>query len=310
MKSRRNERIKKVSESDNRQRVISTLILLMLGGASLAGIYYYLYSQQSAQPGFINNAGKQPGACQRFFHTKVYHSVQRAAFNTTLIGELHGQYEEHVADCLEMLAKDGDHLLIEMPNQNKEIACDSIHPAYKRFNHKLRCYGFDVGVDDARRLYADHAYRANFIAEKMAKFLEGAISANEVRKNLKSFADFTRDQNGPNNEITSFNNRFGKYLARLAKRMDGLNIKEMHDFLFVENKFSYEKAKQYELLSRQEPTNSALVQKMKEHQNELTGSQQNLFAVAGANHFDMTYNKNLKEEIEKMPGTVTILTPK
>lgn len=245
--------------------------------------------------------------CHDYFNNETH--TDGRTINTVLLGELHGVNEQHVTDCLESLVTEGDHLLIEALDEGKEIKCNTVHPAYQRFNGKLKCYGFDVPIDEARRRYNDLAYRANFLYKNADIFLQKAKTPKDVVKDFKSFGDKIIHTKSSLPTDSDFIKRQGKYFIKLSKKLQGLSFPEIGDFLIQENRRLTDRADYYEKLSRRGPTNDALVKQITEHQEKLVGSKQRLFAVAGTNHLDPALNAQLIEVI-KGKEPVTILRPK
>ena len=261
----------------------------------------------------IREISKQPvtkSSCEDYFHNESY-NFKYGLIKTILIGETHGVNEHYVADCLETIATAGDHLLIESPTEGKETSCDDVHSAYKRFNGKLKCYGFDVSMSDvSRRTYSDLIYRINFIADRSSKFFIGANSGKEVISRINTFADILEKYESheihPKYFDPTFNKRTAKYLRKLGKSMSGLNIPEMQDFLIKENNRLANKADQYrEKSSRDHRFISEIIS-----HKQLVGKKYRLFAVAGTDHTSPKLNSELREKIIQSGVPITILTPK
>ena len=321
---KRNRRIEKAiaerkkhstQQSSSYWKIAGTVVMAIL---TFSAIIWLLYSSRNKKIGLMPGSTNL-GDCKNFnvhrYNAPPYKSSDDAVFfNTILLGELHGKNEQYVVSCLKKLSGVGDHLLIESPSNGKSVVCDEIHPIYREFNGRLKCYGFDVSMDKERRLYGDCAWRANFIAQKSSFFLDRARNAAEARKSIIAFADFLGENSVDSNQFAQsadpeFTKRNVKYLKKLAKKMRGLSIKEMHQYLLKENNALVIKAKSHEARSRGGPTNDALVQEMGSHQRELKGGNNRVFVVAGANHVDPKKNKALKAKIDA-GEQVAILMPK
>lgn len=293
-------------------------LFLLLNGSVLALLYFCSNNtnpsnqlNSAALPTYIDQS--TASICMNFFSNQTYGLTQNKSIKTTLIKEYHGQNEHEIADCLDSLLTKDDHLLLESPNNGLEISCDSLQPAYKRFNGKAKCYGADLAIDEARRRYADSAWRANFISQKMSTFFITGLASKDIIKNIINFAEMLRNFKDPtdnNVEFTNSNVRNGKYLKQLALKMRGLDIKEMQAFLVTENNMWADKANYYEKLSRSGPTNQALNEQISIHQKQLANNHHKLFVVYGANHLNFEKNKGLKKLLEESDVPITILSPR
>jgi hypothetical protein len=301
---------------------IVLLILLTLGAVLV------IANRLGRRDGFVlpfgnqekNNHPKGKNSCTTHFIEQRFNTVKqkqaKAPRQIVMIQEIHGQYETKIADCLDEMLTANDRLLIEAPDNNGEpIPCDSVHPAYKRFNGKVECFGFDVPINEDRIRYAECSWRANFIGEKIYPWVrDKAKSTDEVVRFVNSFADFIEkipDQNegvGSNLNI-KFNERSGKYLReRIAKRITNMNFGEISQFLIKENNEMAARAQVYQARTRDTVTNDALVQQVKHHNEALTKSKTDgrLFVVAGAAHLDPDKNKKFQEIVDQQDEIVLL----
>ena len=249
--------------------------------------------------------------CGKDFTNKTFNPNQ-GLVNIFLLAEIHGTNEANVANCLNNLMTPGDRLLIESPAQGKEVPCDDVHQAYKRFNGKFKCYGFDIPIDKASILYNDYSYRVNFLAKYTGQFIADANSGKEFISNFRPFANFLKEQgsaSGSKYGDPKFNQRQVDYFLSLTKRMQGLTLPKIEGLLVKENDRLYGLVKKYEKASRLGPTNDALVQEILKHTKQLAGSQNRLFVVAGANHVDPKVNRKLAKDVIQKEA-VTWLIPR
>ena len=251
---------------------------------------------------------KDTEACEGYFHITPS-QIDPSTATILLFAEHHDtdKDDERIADCIASFSAPGDRLLIEVTDIGKTVDCSALHPAYRRFNSELECYGFDLPVTEARRLYSDFAYRANFIATKILAFFEGKSSAKQIRRRIKSFGDHISKIKLSDKFIDlEFNKRFGEYLKELITRMKGLSIKQMQAFLTEENNSLADMAAIYESLSRKGPTNKSLVQAIRKHRLQLLNSanKHRLFVVAGTAHMDPQRNIDLSTLVDREPVAI------
>jgi len=253
-------------------------------------------------------------SCQRFFHNHTFKMAENNnPITTNLLGVIHGPGDQEASDCLESQIRDGDHLLIESPDNGEAVNCDAVDPAYAKFNGKLKCFGFDISIDEARRRYNDFAMKANFIKNYHQSFFINAKTTQDVINNIKRFANFLLEsqQTPPQQNLDpELIPRTSKYFTKLANKLRGFqNAFEIQQFLTQENNLLVKKAEQYEELSRKGPTNHALTEQIKLHQKQLQGSGFRLFGVVGDRHLDPSLNKYL-HEITSGPEPVTLFRTK
>lgn len=86
-------------------------------------------------------------------------------------GELHGQNEVQLFECLDGLAKQGGRVLIETENTGESIDCATIHSAYAPLNDRVTCFGFDLPPSEARNRAIAYGDFADFLANKMDQFI-------------------------------------------------------------------------------------------------------------------------------------------
>lgn len=325
-------------EQQSNRLLYASCIMFLLGAGTLALLYYVQYhsvrNAESTHPALGSlDAGKKfaLSPCDRFFHNHTYRGATDLAsqeITTYLFGEIHGLDEVHVSDCMEFLgAQTGDHFLIESPHEGAEVPCDSITPVYKRFNGKLKCFGIDVPINEARRLYGDSMFQIDFLKNKLPRIVEGSATVQEGMKKWIDFVDYIMSQsanlsqNSPASRLgiqdDDFYHRNGKYLKKLAKKMSGLSKREVSAFLFEELEKLSNKAEYYYSLSRGGPTNHAVVEHVMAHQKLLRSNQlrkqgayqPRLFAAVGAAHLDASNNQEIKRIYEE-GDSVMILSSK
>ena len=242
-----------------------------------------------------NKSFDSKNSCQQYFNVESGFYYPSILF----FPEYHDnrQDDEKISDCIDVLAKPGDHLLLEVENTGNPVDCGILNSAYKKLNPKLTCFGFDVGFDKNRESYNIYAHRANLLYS-MDKVLKGATSAKEIRKQLSDYAEKLMETKTPSHfPVKDYHQKNGKYLKKLCRKLSGLNMKEIEDFLTKENQRLAAKADDFENLSRRGATDGALVKNIKAHQAQLSNpdNSQHLFVVAGARHLDLNINSHLKE---------------
>jgi len=264
---------------------------------------------------------KNRNSCNTNFIAEKFNTQKqnKGSIQTVMIQEVHAKDEMNIADCLEEMISPDDRLLIEAPDDNgKALPCGSVHPVYKHFDGKVKCFGFDVPLSEDRLRYVEFSWRTNFIEEKIVPWvLEKAKTASDVVRYVNHVADFfdqlPDDKEGLSSNLNiNHNQRKAKYLReRIAKKITEMNLDEVIQFLVKENNQMGERAMEYQARTRETVANDALIKQIQHHKTELknSGTDGRLFVVAGAHHLDPDKNKKLQKVIDQ-GDEITLLKTK
>lgn len=293
------------------------LFLVML----VLPVFYYLFRQTPKESPVdlslpLTTSPVNPDCAE--FQNYTYNSETYRRIEVTLIGEIHGgifNNRPEVVKCLASLVNKGDHLLLETPdNDGKEIPRDQLDPLFQQFNHKLKCYGFDVKLDEERRRTLDLHARSIFFKANSRALFENMQSGQDVINRLKDYAVYISNISSsalPSSYSTEVvpdaSQRVSKYLIRLANKMRGLNISEMKKFISEEERRVNQILDEH-MEKRLEVIDEKLTKLISSHQQQLTGTRNRLFVNGGALHVHPKYNERLNQLLIK--ESASILIPK